>query len=86
MLLCVCLTLSSLYLLFFPPFLSYLSFLPSLIYFAPAGWWSGGGEDGVPSLNPALLALVGSEAWLPRGRLCSGSSTEKRGRERKPGN
>lgn len=51
-----------------------LSFPTSVIYFAPAGWWSGGCEDGAPSLSPALLVLMGSEAWVPRGDLWAGSA------------
>lgn len=54
------------------PFLSLLLTLSYLL--CPAGWWSGGSEDGAPFLNPALLALVGSEAWLPRGDLWAGSA------------
>lgn len=71
-------------------FLSLLFFLPSVIYFAPAGWWSGRCEDGAPSLIPALLYAHGVRSLGPQGRsvgrLCSRSSTEKRSRERKPGN
>lgn len=70
------------------PFLSLLLTLSYLLCPCRLVEWRGWGWSAFPQSSFACTGGVKSLASQGRcvGRLCSGSSTEKRGRERKPGN